>query len=231
MIITTDNVWFSPINVLYHFARLESLPPSSKRSSRSFKKAKEAYRVAIMLMGIIKFQQRQYWLQIVKDEEGSPDIRTGTFLIVSGKPKEFTIQEVELVDFEHHSKENIVDFLKRTKLSPKRPYPSYITFLCYVSKATLLPPYRQIYDELKSVVAKNPIIILGKIHPRKHIYRICQVHPEIDLLEDFDVMREAYNKKYRGVLRLKSGSDDKLNLIYLPNEKHYPFEALGYTAS
>jgi hypothetical protein len=228
MIITTDNIWFSPINVLYHFARLESLLSSTERKTRSFKKAKEAYRVAIMLMGIIKLQQRQYWLQIIKDEEGSPDIRTGTFVIETGKPKEFTMQEIEVVNFEQHSNENIIDFLKRTKLSPKRPYPSYITFLCDVSKTTLLPPYRQIRDELKSITVKNSVVILGKIHPQKHIYRICQVHPEIDLLTDFDVMEEAYNKKYRGVLSLKLGTDDKLSFIYLPNEKHYPFEALSY---
>lgn len=225
--ITTDNIWFSPINVLYHYARLEGLLSSAKRKTRSFKKAKEAYHVAIMLMGIIKFQQRQYWLQIVKDKEGSPDIRTGTFVIRASKPKEFTIQEVEVVDFEQHSNEDIVDFLKRTKLSPKRPYPPYTTFLCNVSKTILLPPYRQIHDKLKSVVAKNSVVILGKIHPRKHIYKICQVHPKIDLLTDFDVMKESYNKKYGGVLRLKLGTNDKLNFIYLPNEKHYPFEALG----
>lgn len=226
--ITTDNIWFSPINVLYHYARLESLLSSAERKTRSFKKAKEAYHTAIMLMGIIKFQQRQYWLQVVKDEEGSPDIRTGTYVIEAGKPKEFTIQEVEVVDFEQHSDEDIVDFLKRTKLSLKRPYPSYITFLCNVSKTTLLPPYRQIHDKLKSVIAKNSVVVLGKIHPQKHIYRICQVHPEIDLLIDFDVMKEAYNKKYRGVLKLKRGIDDNLSFIYLPNEKHYPFEALDY---
>jgi len=37
--------------------------------------ATEAYHVAIMLMGIIKWQKREYWMQIVKDEEGSPDTR------------------------------------------------------------------------------------------------------------------------------------------------------------
>lgn len=226
--ITTDNVWFSPINILYHYARLESVLPPDKRKTRSFKKAKEAYHVAIMLMGIIKFQQRHYWLQVVKDEEGSPDIRTGTFVIEAGRPRGFTIQEVEVVDFEQHSDENIVDFLKRTKLSPKRPYPPHTTFLCNVSKTTLLPPYAQIHDRLKSVVAENPVVVLGRIYSRRHIYRICQVHPEMDLLVDFDVMKESYNKKYRGVLRLKLGADDRLNFIYLPNEKHYPFETLDY---
>ena len=226
--ITTDNLWFHPINVLYHYARLESLLPPSKRNNHSFRKLTEAYNVAIMLMGIIKFQKRQYWLQIVNDKDGSPDIRTGTFVVKDGKPKDFTIQEVEVVEFEHHSNESIVDFLKRTKLSSKQPYPPYITFLCRVSKTTILPPYKQIHNDLKLIGLKNSLIILGKLHPRNHIYRICQVNPEIDLLVDFDVMEETHNKEYRGVIKVKLGTDDKLNFIYLPTEKHYPFESLGY---
>ena len=226
--ITTDKVWFAPINVLYHYARLESIVSPQENEKSAFKKATEAYNVAIMLMGIIKYQKRQYWLQVTKDEEGTPDIRTGTFVIRKGQPKELAIQEVEVIEFGQHSQDYIVDFLKRTKLSSKRAYPSTTTILCKVSKTVQLPPYKKIYNDLRTVAVKTPVIILGKIHPSKHIYRICQVHPNIDLLVDFDVMEESYNKKYRGVLRLEKGANDSLNFIYVPNEKHYPFELLGY---
>jgi len=58
--------------------------------------ATEAYHVAIMLIGIIKWRKREYWMQIVKDEEGSLDIRTGTLLVRPGLPKEMKVQEVEV---------------------------------------------------------------------------------------------------------------------------------------
>jgi len=102
-----DPVWFLPINVLYHYARLEQATSVEKRKSRNFKKATEARHVAIMLMGIMKWQNREYWMQVVRDDEGSPDIRTGALLVIPGLPKELKVQEVEVKEYEEHSPENL----------------------------------------------------------------------------------------------------------------------------
>jgi hypothetical protein len=227
-----DPIWFSPINVLYHYARLEQATPVQKRKSRNFKKATEARHVAIMLMGIMKWQDREYWMQIVKDSEGSPDIRTGTLLVTPGSPKELKVQEVEVKEFEEHSSESLSGFLKKILLAPDFSYPSTTTILVKVSKTIKFSP-KKIFSELKEIQYKNPVIILGKMHPKRHIYKISQVFPTLEFEIDFDVMEEAQKRKrqgkYHGVMKRKRGTDDQFNLVYLPDEKHYPFESLGFS--
>lgn len=226
-LITTDHVWFSPINVMYHFAKLDDMTPLDKKVDKNFRKAYEANLVAIMLMGIIKLQKQEYWMQITKDSEGTPDIRTFRYVTKKGKSNWQNIQEVEVVQYEKHSLESITDFLKRTKLSPKKSYPETTTILCLADKTTNLSSWKKLYEELQDIKLKNPVIILGKTHPTKTIYTICQIHPTIDLLIKYDIMQESFNKKYRGVLRVNLSPKGKLEFTKYPNEKHYPFDSLG----
>jgi len=101
-----------------------------------------------------------------------------------------------------------------------------------VSRSIRFSP-KQISSELKDFPHKNPVIILGKIHPKRHVYKISQILPIPGFEIGFDVMREAHEKKcqekYHGVMKWKLGTDDQFNLIYLPDEKHYPFESLGFS--
>jgi hypothetical protein len=226
-----DPVWFSPINVLYHYARLEQVTPVLKRKSRNFKKATEAYHVAIMLMGIMKWQKREYWMQIVRDEEGSPDIITGTLLVRPGLPKEMKAQEVEVKEYEEHSENDLSSFLKRILLRPSFAYPPTTSILVRISRTVRFSP-KKINLELKRFKHNNPVIILGKIDPKKQVYRISQILPAFEFDVAFNVMEEAQKMKsqgkYHGVMRWNRGTDDQFNPIYLPDEKHYPFESLGF---
>lgn len=226
-LITTDNVWFSPINVMYHFSKLDDMTSLDKKTGKKFRKAYEANLVAIMLMGIIKLQQQEYWMQITKDSEGTPDIRTFRYVTKKGKANWQDIQEVEVVQYEKHSFESITDFLKRTKLSQKKSYPETTTILCLADKTINLPSWKKLHEELQDIKINNPVVILGKTHPTKTIYTICQIHPTIDLLAEYNIMEESFNKKYIGVLRVNLSAEGKLEFTKYPNEKHYPFDSLG----
>lgn len=227
--IDMDEFWYSPVNVIYHFTRLDSELPEQDKQSKVFRKAEEAFATAIMLMGIRKIQNIEYWLQIVKDSEGSPDIRSICFPSGENKLNMFKFQDVEVAIMEQHSKqESVVDFLKRTKLSRGKAYSDKTTILCKIELTTKLQPYKTILEELKEVKSKSPVILLGKVSPDKPVYRICQVHPCIDLLTTFNIKEEGFNKSHRGVLSLRRGSAKKLEFEMRPNEKHYPFESLGF---
>lgn len=227
MQITADNIWFSPINVLHHFAELDVNSSVEFKKTKVFKKAYEANLTAIMLMGIIKEQGQEYWLQITKDEEGTPDIRTFRYAKRGKIVNWQEIQEVEVIQYEYHSEESITDFLKTKKLPPHKFYPSTTTILCLADKITTLPSWKKQYEELKDNPAKNSIIILAKTHPTKTIYTICQIHPQIDLYSEFDITEEAYSRKYKGVLIVSLNPKGELTFSYNANEKHYPFETLG----
>jgi len=228
--ITTDNVWFSPINVLHHFERLDSVATADYKKAKDYKKAYEAYIVAIMLVGIIKQQKQQYWMQLVKDDEGTPDIRTFRYAVKNGILNWQEIQEVEVVHYEKHSSESITDFLKKTKFSPKKAYPETTTILCFADKTTNLGSWKQLSHEMQGLIQQTPVIILGKTHSTEPKYIICQIHPYIDLLTEFDTSAEAKNKRYDGVLKVHLDPKGKPIFIKDPTEKHFPFESLGITS-
>ena len=73
MIFLEDKIWFSPLNVIHHFRELENKLSEKEKTSKGFRKADEMYSVAIMLVGIMKVQGREYWLQAVDDKVSSPD--------------------------------------------------------------------------------------------------------------------------------------------------------------
>ncbi len=222
-----NNIWFAPVNVLYHYARLESVTPKTKQKSKAFRKAREAHLVALALIGIIKVQGIDYWMQLVDDKDGFPDIKTARLLLGPNIPKELETQDVEVVEFGTYSPEGIVDFLKKTKLSPKNTYPKKTSILCYISKTTELPSYKEIHTDLKNSTSNCDVFILGKTDPANPEYTLCQVHPSIEILVSYNVMEEAFKRKWTGVRRFNYGADSNLNELYLPDEKHYPFENLN----
>jgi hypothetical protein len=231
MIFLEDKIWFSPLNVIHHFRELENKLSEKEKSSKGFRKAEEMYSVALMLVGIIKLQNREYWLQMVDDKARSPDVRTGTYRQIEGvKMPEFAIEDVEVVDFGEHSPEkSLTDFLKRTKLSnTKKSYDSLTTILCRVKSNIHLPSFNQMNQELKSTTFHGPVMILGRtsVDEEKSVYKIAQIHPTVDLITEFNVLDELLNKKYNGVLSLKRATT--FSTEYRAEEKHFPFEKISF---
>jgi hypothetical protein len=223
-----SEIWFSPLNVIHHYGRLQTVLSSAKKRSKAFRKATEAYHVAIMLVGTIDYQGIEYWMQLVDDRESSPDIRTARYAKRDNRENWLDTQDVEVVEYERHSDISIPEFLVEKKLETSKGYDDLTTILCRVNKTTALPPYKQIYSALMNVPSRSPVIILGKIHPTEEKYRICQVHPSLDLLHDFDVTHLLQSKQYRGVLKVRRSGKKKLGFVYNPKEKHFPFEKLEF---
>lgn len=220
-----DPIWFAPLNVIFHFNELRNEHLSIK--DKRFKKAEEAFRVAIMLVGIMAIQKKKYWMQIVSDDMGSPDIRTGNYKEPRGTPNNTWItQEVEVVVFDDHSNERLPEFIKRTKLSRRKAYDSLITILCYIKKDFQLPPLKTLVEDLKKENCLNPIIVLGKTSPNEESYKMAQVNPVLDLTIEFDLIKELKEKMHTGVLSLKRGA--KPVFKHQSEEKHFPFEKIGF---
>lgn len=231
MIFLEDKIWFPPLNVIHYFRKLENKLSKKEKLSKGFRKAEEMYSVALMLVGIMKSQNRKYWLQMVEDKFSSPDVRTGTYQQKEGvKMLEFTVQDVEVVNFDENSSENsLTDFLKRTKLSnTKKSYDFLTTILCRVKSSIHLPSFNQMNQELKSTTFSGSVMILGRtsIDEAIPVYKIAQIHPTVDLITEFNVLDELLNKKYSGVLSLKRATT--FSMEYQAEEKHYPFEKISF---
>lgn len=223
----TNKIWFSPVNVIYHFKKLETegkIAPGMKH----YKKCCEAFIAAISLVGVIKMIGREFWMQIVDDSEQSPDVRTGCYN-KKIRDNDFAIVDVEVVTYDGNSSEDIVDFLLRTKLSRSKGYDNLTTILCHINKITSIPSAEELNRQL---VSKNPkikphVVLIGKTDPVKETYRMVQIYPEVDLDTTFDLMIEYHARKYNGVLVLNRGANKSPEFKYNPDEKHYPFENLG----
>lgn len=187
----------------------------------------EAFHVAIMLVGIMSLHKKKYWLQIVSDTEGRPDIKTGCYKEPWDLHNDTWVTHfVEVVTFEGHSSEkNLLDFLKRTKLTKTTPYDPQTIILCRIDKDFHIPPLQQLEADFKKENFQNPVIILGKISPDKELYKIAQINPQLDLVKEFDLEKELKKDPHTRVLNLKRGP--KTESKYEPDVKHYPFEKLG----
>jgi len=226
IIFLNDSVWYSPLNVISHFKRIEKGLSTSELASKKFRKAREAFEVAIMLVGMRSILRREFWLQLVGDEFESPDIRTGTFTSPTRtRADDFSIQDVEVVEYNDYSQETLIDFLKRTKLSNKKSYDSLTTILCYISRNMHLPPFRDLHDDLLKEGISCPIMVVGKTSPENETYKSAQINPRVDLMAEFDLIKELKDKKYKGVLSLVRGTAPKFD--YRPDVKHFPFEKIG----
>ena len=221
-----DQIWFAPMNVIHHFFELGKTIPDECKKDKSFRKAEEMNSVAVMLVGLQASQGRKYWLQAVDDKEESPDVRTGTFVPpTTMKANDFLIQDVEVVTYEKNSQEGFLNFLMRTKLTKGKSYDAQTTILCCFQRDAVLPPLSECQRVIGATVVRCSVMILGKTSPTEDTYKITQVYPQIALEIEFS-LSEALKESHTGVLRLRRGSQPQSE--YLPDEKHFPFEKLGF---
>lgn len=223
-----DPVWYAPYNVVYHYGKhLDSLSADQK-TTKAFKKADELMVAAIALVGIqLDAGGEPFWMQPVSDSEGSPDVRTGHWLPPVGTHAPFfEMQDVEVVGFMPKPGEDLASFLSRTKLSKDKAYDARTTILCHMQTGAHIPSLPAITADLQSTGAVCPVIVLGRTHPEHKDYTLFQVHPRFKNIADYNVI-DALNAENRsGVLNLRLGS--KPSNESRPEEKHCPFESLGF---
>lgn len=183
--------WFSPARVLIHYIRLlKKIGMSEIEKGRKYQRVREMKAVALFLLGIMKNQEVEFWIQPVLDER-IPDVRTFCF----GRDKdgniEQWIQEVEVTTYGEHSHDDLPEFIWKTKYSKRKSYPPYFVVLCELRKTFLLPPLTTLKSELERYKPKGVIALLGRLNPTEEIYRVAQIYPELELVGEFDAGVEA----------------------------------------
>ncbi len=222
-----DPIWYPPQHVVYHYGmHLDPLPEDQKHT-KAFRKADELLVATIALLGIQFDAKEFYWIQPVSDSEDSPDVRTGRFLpqgecIVPN----FEIQDVEVVSFLPQPGEDIASFLSRTKLSKAKAYDDKTVILCHIQKGIRISSLPAITEALRGTGAVCPVIVLGRAHPTRKDYFLFQVHPQFKLVIDYNVDNILKVQPHRSVLHLRRGS--KPSNESRPEEKHCPFESIGF---
>jgi hypothetical protein len=183
------NIWFSPRKILLRYAQKEQEVGEEIKVSSKYKSIREARAVALLLFGVGKIKNRQYWLQLVGQKEQTPDIRVATYM--SEVNSELRVFDIEVVTLESHSFEDVDTFLKRTKLSTNKYYPESTIFFCNIDKEIQTKPWLEISREIIKAGVKNDLYVIGRTDPDKLKYQLARLNPHFDNIVKFDVMEEA----------------------------------------
>jgi hypothetical protein len=220
-------VLFSPLNVIHHYQMLRQVILASGKNIRSFRKVEEANFVAEALVGRRAADGKKYWLRLIDNKEETPDIKTYSWKGSGKDPDEMWEHFIEVVEYERHSSEPIIEFLQKTKLNKYRD-DNKLIILCRINKQVNLPSLIKIKNDLIGQNTINPILFCGRISSdgdKETIYRLIQIDPDPNAIPesiDFNLRNELLGMNYEGVLVL-----DNLGK-YSKTKKHYPFESLGF---
>jgi hypothetical protein len=223
-VIMTDKYWYPALNVAIHFeADFKKNPPP--------KKAEEMLAVAVAMAGMQEMHNKEYWVQLVPDEEGSPDVRTMCCdRVKDGKAPWCYQQDVEVVTYTQFSKnENLADFVARTKLASNAAYDELTTILVHVKESSRLPTAQEWSQVLSKTRKKNPVLVLGRTHPVALDYRLAVVHPVVEGAFDYNAPQLLRKRGYIKVAKWSLGT--KATEVIDNDEKHCPFEQIGVRCS
>ncbi len=128
-----------------------------------FQKAREMFAIAISLFGAYELApgENEYWMQVNR-QSTSPD----AMVAVRNKRADGTIElamiQIEHVEMEEHAgTDDIVEFLLKTKLSPKKGYGKKMMIVCFVNRKVPLN-HRDIHERLKKVSPRPTIYVCGR---------------------------------------------------------------------
>lgn len=176
------DVWFSPHKLIRDYLYL-SEEERKAYSADEQKIMKEAFHGSIMLLGVMKAQRREYWIQLVDPSEQTPDLRTMRLRSRPNQSDWMDVQDLEVVEYEDHSTETIDEFLKRTKLSPRKRYPAGTSILCFLNKTMSMPNWSVVHKSLKDLKNSIDTYIVGSINETKLDYFLAKINPLLEITQ------------------------------------------------
>jgi hypothetical protein len=226
-----DPIWFSPFAVLIHAEKIKNAATQKIKKTKEYRKIIESEAAAKMLVGMSLASKKEFFMQIVDDKLGSPDIKTICYSDNKHPTLDFLeTQDVEVVEYEEHSTEDLIKFIERTKFSNKKAYDLNTHILCHLGKTTkiYLPGNKELNEQIARSNINCPVLFLGSpTDLPSSTYRLLQLWPTVRTIIEFDI-KEEYKKspKKFGVIRFERGK--RKPRIKREGELHYPFEKLRF---
>ena len=204
------DAWFSPKHVVDNFEVLRGVFRDNLLK-HDFKKARELFAGAITLLGAYELSsQNKYFLQLNK-QSSSPDIIAAKQTERTDLPILLELAQIELTEFEEHAKtDELVDFLKTTKLSPRKAYSNKTMIACLINR--MMPVNRQkIAKQLSDISPTSSVYIIGR-KDRGGIgdFVIFQAYPKLTRFIKYNVDKTASKYSLPSPVRLSLGMDRKI---------------------
>lgn len=174
------NKWFSLRFVIYHLWKLRKTYGKVVVLSNKYQKEREAWIVAVALLGITKMTRRLWWVQI--PEEDPPDILAMT--VISNEKKgwnDINYRKVEVMEITKYSKHDIVhEIINKVK---DKYYEKETCLVVYLRLDTNIKDMRKISTKLKGKFNNlADIWIIGNTKPDTNDFIVFSIFPEVHVI-------------------------------------------------
>jgi len=215
--------WFSPYLVIKATNRVAKLYGSNIEFKREFKLVREMFDSAIALLGAYNLHPDNKYIMQPNLQSDSPDVVAVKLTEVKDEPILLEVTQLEIVRMnEYSSTDDVVEFLKSTKLSSKKSYDSKTLIVCVISKKIQLNRLK-IADDLQKIKPKPTIYILGKFTDSEDKWAIFCPYPKPTQLVTYSLSETIGKYQIPEVINLGIGmakkityqkTDPKLTTIY-----------------
>ncbi len=202
--------WYSPKKILDEFEDLREQYPEKIYDS-VFKKAREMFVGAVALLGAYELSSDNKYFMQLNTQSTSPDI-------IAINPTErgkagvlMEVNQLEITEFENHFlSDDLVTFLRTTKISPKRDYGEHVIIICVVNREILIDS-KKINQQLKILKPKSTIYILGRsIDAKTGDFTIFSVWPTLTKILNYNVNLTASKYFLPSRVNLDRGFTEKI---------------------
>lgn len=155
--------WYSPNLIIRSIHKLTKIYGSNIEDKREFKLAREMFDAAIALLGAYKLDSDNKYFMQANFQSNSPDVMAAKQTEQSNRRIQLDLNQIEIVTMNEYSKtDDILEFLKRTKLSSKKSYTEDTLLLLILNKKIQINR-EKIAKKLSKINPKPTIYILGKM--------------------------------------------------------------------
>jgi|GEM_PF-3778909 len=173
--------YFSPRRAIeetlyYLMERTDEITPTSR------KQLLEICNAAILALGSSIQDGDERWIRNPLKGESTPDACIMSIeLRDNNQNRVIKEHEVEIVTMEDHSEDDVVEFLKRTKLNPKKSYPANSSILCRIDKNIVVDSWQDIHKKLMPYMGDLQVHFLCRVEESPTTFQIIWMGQTEDL--------------------------------------------------
>jgi len=211
------NIWFSPRFAIFLLWKLRDRFGKDVISNRKYKREREAWAVAVALLGIIKRTGVLWWIQI--PEEDPPDVLAMTLTPNQEKNQnDANYREVEVMLITKHTNRLITEEILE-KMQDKY-YNKKTCLLVHIARDSRINDMRELAEDLKGKIHDlADIWLIGNTKPKTNNFILFSLFPSIEV-ENFNIDEEILKLPIGDVLELERAKGIKAHLI----RKEFPWK-------
>ena len=154
--------WYSPIEIIDQFEKVRSYYGEERIYDPIFKKAHEMFTGAATLLGAYELSNENLYYMQSNNQTRTPDVMAGKQQTGGTHGIDLLLTQMEMVEMNQHaSTDDIVEFLKQTKLSPKKSYTEEDMIVLTINRKVPYDP-QKVSKSLLELKPKSTIYIIGR---------------------------------------------------------------------